>query len=988
MTPSHQTLRRRVLCAALAYVITAPAFAQSNASGVIFGRVAPGDTVRVENLDSGLVREITADAEGRYRAPSLPVGQYRVDLKRDGAVEQSRERVSVNLGAGTDVSFVAAATALAGVSVSAAALPTIDTSATDSRTVINAEQLRKLPLARNTTAAALLAPGTVQSDSRYGNVASFGGASAAENQYYINGFSVTNALTGIGSIGLPFNAIDQQQVYTGGYGAEYGRSTGGVVDIVTQRGGNTWKGGAQVFWTPQALRDSPRSIYRQGRLYQDRSHNKGWSYEYAAYLSGPLIKDKLFFYTAADITRDATRSQGSIATNTLDQSQGKATRWLTKLDWNITDNNILEFTAIGDNAEDTTRRYDYAVAKGVEGAYRGERYLKNSTIAGSAPGGNVYIARYTGYLTDDLTLNVLAGRSRSNHVDATTSATGRDCPIVADSRTDRGSNPITGCSVVGGSLGAPGAYDKTRSWRADLQYTMGDHTLRAGVDNQFLDSFGGSRYEGNNYWNYQTVPTDPEVIENIVAAYPDIKLPSDGSDVVFRRRFITEARARTNQEAQYIEDRWQVSDNWLVYLGLRNEQFKNFNGDGQVYVKQRHQLAPRLGASWDVFGDSSFKVYANAGRYHLAVPSNVAIRGASASLYEREWFTFDGVDPVTGVPIGTTPISSISYANGADGRTPDPKQVAARNLKAYYQDEFILGFDKQLSSDWAFGARAIYRKLRSSIDDFCDVRPFQHYAEANGVDFSQANIDRCFIFNPGQSNTFRIDMTGKGDYQDIRLSKKELGFPDLKRSYYALDTYLEHRFNNQWYGKLQYIFSRSYGNSEGLLKSDIGQLDPSVTQDWDSPEIAAGANGPLPNDRTHVIKAFSYFQPSERWLFSSNLSIASGRPKNCFGVGPNDVIGYGAAYFYCDGKPAQRGSRGRLPWTWNLDLGAQYMPDFAQNKLAFTADVFNVFTQQRSLSVYEYGETDSGARDINYLRPLSFQTPRYVRLGVRYDFSL
>ncbi|HMH68775.1 MAG TPA: TonB-dependent receptor, partial [Pinirhizobacter sp.] len=683
---------------------------------------------------------------------------------------------------------------------------------------------------------------------------------------------------------LPFNAIDQQQIYTGGYGAEYGRSTGGVVDIVTQRGGNTWKGGAQVFWTPRALRDSPRSVYRQGRLYQDRSHNKGWSYEYAAYLGGPLIKDKLFFYTAADITRDATRSQGSIATNTLDQSQGKATRWLTKLDWNITDSNIVEFTAIGDNAEDTTRRYDYAVADGTEGAYRGQRYLKNSATAGSAPGGNVYIARYTGYLSDDLTLNVLAGRSRSNHMDTPTSATGRDCPIVADSRTDRGSNPITGCSVVGGSLGAPGAYDKTRSWRADLQYTIGGHTLRAGVDNQFLDSFSGSRYEGNNYWNYQTVPTDPDVIKNIVAAYPDIQFPSDGSDVVFRRRFISEARARTNQEAQYIEDRWQVSDKWLVYLGLRNEQFKNFNGDGQVYVKQRHQLAPRVGASWDVLGDSSFKVYANAGRYHLAVPSNVAIRGASASLYEREWFTFDGVDPVTGVPTGVTPISSVSYSNGADGRTPDPKQVAARNLKAYYQDEFILGFDKQLSSDWAFGARATYRQLRSSIDDFCDARPFARHAEANGVDFSQANIDRCFIFNPGQSNTFRIDMTGNGDYQDIRLSKKELGFPDLKRRYYALDTYLEHRFNNQWYGKLQYIFSRSYGNSEGLLKSDIGQLDPSVTQDWDSPEITMGANGPLPNDRTHVIKAFGYFQPSERWLFSSNFTVASGRPKNCFGV--------------------------------------------------------------------------------------------------------
>jgi carboxypeptidase family protein/TonB-dependent receptor-like protein len=988
MTLPQQSLRRSLLAAALACAFATPAFAQSNASGVIFGRAAAGDTVRVENLDTGLVREISTDSEGRYRAPSLPVGRYRVDLKRDGSTAQSRDNVSVNLGAGTDVSFVAAATSLGGVNVTANALPPIDVSSTDSRTVITSEQLRKLPLARNTTAAALLAPGTVQSDSRYGNVASFGGASAAENQYYINGFSVTNALTGIGSIGLPFNAIDQQQIYTGGYGAEYGRSTGGVVDIVTQRGGNTWKGGAQVFWSPRALRDSPRSVYRGGKLYQDRSRNKGWSYEYAAYVGGPLVKDKLFFYSAADITKDASRSAGSVGTGTLNLSEGQATRWLTKLDWNITDSNILEFTAIGDNAEDKVGVYSYDVGTGTEGEYRGERYLKNNATAGSAPGGNVYIARYTSYLTDDLTLNLLAGRSRSNHVDSTTSPSGMDCPIVSDSRPGTATDPVTGCSVVGGSLGAPGAYDKTRSWRADLQYTIGAHSLRAGVDNQFLDSFSGSRYEGNNSWSYQGAPTKPDAIENLLSAYPDLQIPTDGSDMVFRRRFITEARARTNQEAQYIEDRWQVSDKWLVYLGLRNEQFKNFNGDGQVYVKQRHQLAPRLGATWDVFGDASFKVYANAGRYHLAVPSNVAIRGASASTYEKQWYTFTGTDPITGVPTGLTPVSSLYYANGADGVTPDPKQVAARNLKAYYQDEFILGFDKQLGTDWAFGARATYRNLRSSIDDFCDRRPFDKYAQANGVDFSNANIDRCFIFNPGQANTFRIDMTGKGDYQDITLSKKDLGFPKLKRRYYALDTYLEHRFNNQWYGKLQYIFSRSYGNSEGLLKSDIGQLDPSVTQDWDSPEITNGANGPLPNDRTHVVKAYGYFQPSPRWLFSSNFSVASGRPKNCFGIGPNDVIGYGPAYFYCDGKPSPRGSRGRLPWTWNLDLSAQYMPDFAKNKLAFTADIFNVFTQQRTLSVYEYGETDSGDRNINYLRPLSFQTPRYVRLGVRYDFSL
>ncbi len=955
---------------------------------MIFGRAhaAANTQVRVENIDTGLVREIAVDAEGRYRAASLPVGRYKVSLQRDGATVGTRDNVSVNIGSGTDVSFIAEASQqLEGIAVVANALPAIDISSVDSRTVITSEQLQKLPLARNTTAAALLAPGTVAADSRYGNVASFGGASAAENQYYINGFSVTNALTGLGSVALPFNAIDQQRVYTGGYGAEYGRSTGGVVEIVTRRGGNTWQGGAQMLWTPQYLADSPRNIYRQGQLYQDRSRNKGTDFEYAAYLGGPLIKDKLFFYGAVDITQSKDTIVGSVANNTKVQNNARANRWLTKIDWNITDNHSLEFTGIGDNTAATNDVYSYDYNTGKRGNYRGREDLKNVSTAGSSPGGNVYIGRYAGYLTDNLTVNALYGRSSSQHRDTTDSISGLDCPIIGDVR---GGTPVTGCGVLGSSLLAPGAYDKTRSWRLDVEYQIGDHTLRAGVDNQSLDSFSGSRYEGNNFWQYNRIPTSPDALKNLLTAYPELAIPPGATEMVLRQKFVSEARARTIQEAQYIEDHWQVNDNWMLYAGLRNEQFKNLNGDGQVYVKQRHQLAPRLGVSWDVFGDSQLKIYANAGRYHLAIPSNVAIRGASGSLFEREWYSFEGIDPITGVPTGAKPISDIHYSNGADGSTPDPKQVAARGLKAYYQDEYILGFDKQLGDDWVVGAKAIYRNLKSSIDDFCDSRPFERYAAKHDIDLTNANVDRCFIFNPGESNSFLIDTSGKGDYREFNLSKEDLGFPALKRRYYALETYLEHRFSQQWYGKFQYVFSRSYGNSEGLLKSDIGQLDPSVTQDWDSPEIMQGANGPLPNDRTHVVKAFGYYQPNERWLFGSNLTVASGRPKNCFGLGPNDVIGYGPAYFYCDGEPSPRGSRGRLPWTWDIAVNAQYMPAFGKGKLALTADIFNLFSQQRSLSVYERGETASGAKDINYLRTISYQTPRYVRLGARYDFSL
>lgn len=77
-----------------------------------------------------------------------------------------------------------------------------------------------------------------------------------------------------------------------------------------------------------------------------------------------------------------------------------------------------------------------------------------------------------------------------------------------------------------------------------------------------------------------------------------------------------------------------------------------------------------------------------------------------------------------------------------------------------------------------------------------------------------------------------------------------------------------------------------------------------------------------------------------------------------------------------------------MPWTWQPDLSAQYRPAFAAYKLAFTADIFNVFSQQRTLSTYEQSQTGSGGANPKYLRTISYQTPRYLRLGARYDFSL
>jgi hypothetical protein len=592
-------------------------------------------------------------------------------------------------------------------------------------------------------------------------------------------------------------------VITGGYGAEYGRSTGGVVNLVTKSGTNEWKMGAQAVWSPRALKDSPRDIYypmnpstRAGELYQDRSGNITNQTTYGAYISGPLIKDRLFMY----VTGESNKASGS---DGLGSNQGagstrtdlttKSTRWLAKINWNINDSNTLEATAMGDNntTNATFNKYDYDT--GTTGDIIGTEKTKNLGTAGSTPGGSLYIGKYTGYLTDNLTVTALYGKTHSEHADNPLGASGAPCPLVVDARNVPSSQLYNNCWAASQVL-APGAKDDTKGWRLDVEYHLGDHALRAGVDNQDMSSFSGTTYSGGIYHRYMDWAT---AVAGGIENEPGYVAPATTPQYVSRDRVIGfVANVSVKQEAQYVEDHWQVNDRWMAYIGLRNEQFSNYNGNGQVYVSQRHQLAPRLGVTWDVFGDSSFKVYANAGRYHLAIPANVAIRGASASLFSQQYFTYTGVDPVTGAPIGEAQVTGIRYLNGADGVTaPDPRTVAAKGLKAYYQDEYILGFDKTLGSDWTFGAKATYRNLKSIIDDMCDSAPFEAYAARTGTDISNALISGCYLFNPGGSNTFAVDM-GDGTFQDFKLSEADfagnsngIGYPKLQRKYLSLNLY-------------------------------------------------------------------------------------------------------------------------------------------------------------------------------------------------------
>lgn len=995
---------------ALTVGVVQPAMAQSNASGSVFGKVSAGsgDTVVLKNNGTNASRSTAVDATGNFRVTSMPIGTYTVTLMKGGQAVGTTQ-VEVLAGLGAEAAFAGSSVQTVQVTARRAR---IDVSSSVNGATFTARELDKLPIGRSVDSIIQLAPNTTRSDPSYGAGASFAGGAATENAYYINGMTVTNPLTGLGAMELPFGAIAQAQVLTGGYGVEFGRSIGGVVNITTKSGTNTWEAGAYASIAPASTRAKYRDQYyantgafpdTDNTLYLRRSQNELTQKQYSAYVGGPLIKDTLFGFVSLEQSKnDEHRVVGATNSTTLGTSgwrdaQTKNNRYYGKLDWNINDNHRLEFTTIGDLPQSDFAYRSYNYATGAVGATVNSA---NHQEFGPAQynGGKLNSLRYVGNITDNLTINGLYGKVKSEHI---YQPTGYDPTLaqVSAATANRypGFNYVAGQKTTG-TIPLSGSSDEVESKRLDLEYKMGAHTLRGGLDNnKIVTKDAGVGYAGGSLWQYQktTNVTTPLVVSGGVLPAPLNTYGGIAAEGYYVRNIVyqTYSNAFAGQDAQYLEDRWQATKDLLVTFGVRREGFYNANQNGDKYIEMKNQWLPRLNASWDVNGDSSFKVYGSAGRYTVPIPSSVALRGANGSIYTFQYFTYTGTD-ANGLPTGTTQLTQPVSNNNEYGQAKDPKTVAAQGMKPAYQDEITLGFDRQLTPDYTFGVMFTYRKLRSTLDDTCDPRPFDAYAARNNIDTSNYAGFGCATFNPGEDNNFLVDYAGNGTYTNVHLSKADLGFDKPTRSYAALDFTLEHPYRNGWWARVTYTLSRNKGNTEGQTLSDTStaQADVAATQTWDYPEQMIGANGLLPNDRTHQIKAFGFYDITPEWTVGGNLLLASGRPRSCFGTDPLHRGGdYSSAAHYCFGDIAEnnvlspRGSLGRLGWEKTMDLNLVYKPKFVQG-LALRMDIYNVFNSQTVTKVDEEYNSDS-ARVATYELPTYFTAPRSMRFSAEYNYK-
>jgi hypothetical protein len=950
--------------AILLFGLTSAVYAQQ-ATGSIRGAVAgAGEGVVVEAVDvnRGVTRSRTTDADGSFRFDAIPIGSYKVSVLKDAAVVDSFD-VDVGLASVVVVNLGFTAADVEEIIVTGTRVQPMDTSIAESGLVIDSEALLELPIERDLTSVALLAPGVSLGDYRFGGVGnvSFAGASIAENTSYINGLNLTNFRTGVGFSQVPFEFYDTLQVKTGGYSAKYGRALGGVLNARSKSGSNNWKAGANIYYT-DLIDTSPETYLAANDQDIDTDTRIN------AYLSGAIIPDYLFFYVLVESSDVEQRYAGNQSGRGYKYEQDE-TFWGVKLDGYLTENHHFEFTAFSDERQGVEGAYEFDPDTDRFGAYLGDTFYNR--------GGENWIATYTGDFFDGFQVSASYGE---NNFDRTTAPATANLPVVYEY--------VDGFRALGNwtNFTVDEGEDTREMYRVDFTYQLGNHSLAAGFDNETNTATNSTVNSGGVYW-----------LRDPFNQYNDCPIADcpDGGANVRRRTYESGGVFETNSLAYYIQDTWDINENWTVELGLRNENFENLNAEGETFVEVDDQWAPRTAFVWNPDGVGRNKIFGNWGLYYLPIAANTNIRMSGGETYIHDWFAWDGVsEDANRAP--TNLGAQWDQTVFGDGSVPDTRSTTDRNLDAMYQSEFILGYSFVTDSGIEMGVKGIYRQLETTIEDVAIDAAVIDYYNSNGtwdeslvggdtVEDVFSGFHQYVLTNPG--NAMDVYIPEMQEY--IELTPQQLGYPKAKREYTALEFTFDRPFDGTWAMNASYTWANSEGNHEGYVKSDNGQDDAGITQNFDQPGLTDFSYGKLPTHREHTIKVFGSYLFSSGIRVGSSFFWQSGRPYGCYGVHPTDVFAadYGADSHYCGGQPVPRGSLGETPDVMKFDLGVQYNFDVSDFNILLAFDIFNLFNSANPTLYSEFGETDGGSPDPDFLKIQQYQAPRSMRLSARVEWD-
>jgi hypothetical protein len=973
---THRRLARG-LCL-FATLLAATALGQG--TSVISGTVLSAETKRpipdvvVTALSPALQgeRTVVTDGTGLYRIPQLPSGVYTLRVDGPGFRPYERGDVTLRLDTTIRVNVELLPESLTEDVTVTAAAPVVDVGSAAGSVTIDRELLRTVPLirpgskgsaSRSFEGLAELAPGA--NADQYG--VGVNGSSSPESQFVVDGLSVNDPA--VGTLGSPLSVefVKEVNVIASGYMPEYGRSTGGVLNVVTKSGSNEFHGSVFSNVAPGFLQTAPTAINASGTTIS--AQGRPWMLGDLGFdLGGPLIKDKLWFYVGAapsanriqverqlnaqDICSEVNPDEGCLAvggqrriagtnflvtrpipgTQSYRFADERSVQYMGKLTYNFDEDHNVSVSLMGlPRRSGSEGGYSFSrdgapeVCTGltcsafVQGSYDSIATRRQNDALG-------LVAKHSSsFLNRTLLVDTTLGFHRQDNAILPSDGTGVDSGegLSATSRfnwrrTGRTINdfeplpdpsvcvgPTGGniCPISSYSTGGPGTISNEQLQRLQAK-ALATYTFQ-GAGHHILKA--GFDAEGMSYSNRRARTGRTPWQENANGTWfsqTEYGYLAAPDVPVFDP--VKEGTSRSMTVGGFLQDQWSVLDVVTLNVGVRYDQQTIWGLDNRVGLHLPNQWSPRLGVIYDPTQQGRAKVYANFARFFENVPLDMADLSFPQQRLLRTTYsaTCRPYDPASRAS------DCVASNRVVGGNAATPNQV----WNAEGGDPVPV--DPNIKAQ--------------SIDEYTVGGEYELFLGRLGLNYTHRRVnDVIEDMSRDDGNTFFLGNPGQGYSAD---------FPRAFRRYNGINLYYEKNFGNQWLARASYTYSRLDGNYSGLFRADTGQLSPNLTRDFDLLSLTTNRFGLLPGDRPHSVKVYGAREFDLGG--TSGLSIGagyrgmSGTPLNYLGGHPQRS---GAETFILP-----RASGGRTPWLHNFDGRLAFNQKVGGYDMTFTLDVFNI----------------------------------------------
>jgi hypothetical protein len=937
------------------------------------GGVLPGATVEARSASVVGTTTAVSDAAGAYRFPALPPGTYEITAALQGFKGVKVPSVQLQLGQALKLDIALELGTLSeSVQVTSESSPIIDVRQNITGATISNDVIERIPRGRDFTSVVQIVPGA-NDESRAGGI-QFDGASGSENRFIIDGVDTTNLQTGVSGKTVFTDFIETVQVKTSGYSAEYGGSTGGVINAITKSGGNQFRGSLGTYYRNDGMQGDLRKGWRINPFTDCTANTCAGTAEFVATpdtlfenwnpigdLGGPILQNKAWFYFGTSYNR----TDNERTTTFRNSPPPYETRTLTS--WS--DSKYYNWSGTTQLSNAVRLRVSGALTRGgnrgsIPGSLQpdGSFFADGTSTNGyntaawdSDPekfrdrwertGGNnrndLYSANLDWGITDRLFANIQGGYLAYDNTSV---------PEFAGTALIHSFSTGNLCSGVPGSTSCPhpqipdnlrqasgytdnkstsqtvkNLFDRTylnanTSWFTSF---LGDHQFKFGVR---LEQLGNSVDSGARQptisinWNSSYSALDGRTVRGTYGYY------------TVSKGVVTVGDVSSTNWSFWAQDSWTIKRNFTLNAGVRTEN-ENVPSYQEQYPGIKFgfadKIAPRLGFAYDIKGDSRWKAFGSYGKYFDITKLEMPRGSFGADHWIQYMWTLDTFDwPSINCQEGPTGCPG-TFIEQNDRRHPanqaDPALTAyfgreqntvEPNLKPVETGELTLGLDHELASRMSVGLRYTHKWLVRTIED-------------------------VGVLVPGVGEVFFIANPGEGVARQI-LPEPAPAFPKAEREYDAVELTLTKRLANRWSVFAGYTWSRLFGNYGGLASSDEnGRTSPNVERYFDGQYLMFDKDGNpvtglLPTDRPHYFKTqLTYDTP---WGTNVGLfgQVSSGTVKstsiNLLGYSPTFING--------------RGDLGRTPVFSQIDMYLQH--DFrlpGGHRLNVNLNIDNLFDQ-------------------------------------------